>query len=103
MDALCPRLHVDRVPLRLIVTYRGAGTLYASNSAVNRHRLVVPPEATGNDAAIYPGHHLHETGCGDVLLLKGDTWPGNQGKGWTHGCGDAAYVEKRKTENICIT
>ena len=76
---MCPRLHVDNVPLRLLVTYTGAGTLYAENAAVDRTKLLVPPEALGNDGAIRPGHELKQTSVGDVLLLKGNTWPGNEG------------------------
>ena len=76
---MCPRLHVDNVPLRMLVTYVGAGTLYAENAAVERSKLLVPPEAPGNDTAIRPGYELKQTAPGDVLLLKGNSWPENKG------------------------
>eukprot|EP00873_Tetraselmis_striata_P018958 jgi/Tetstr1/439222/TSEL_027664.t1 len=37
---LCPRLHADSVPLRLLVTYAGAGTLYVIDGDVDRSRLL---------------------------------------------------------------
>mmetsp|Transcript_31118 Transcript_31118/g.88244 ORF Transcript_31118/g.88244 Transcript_31118/m.88244 type:complete len:112 (+) Transcript_31118:778-1113(+) len=82
--ALCPRLHTDKVPARLLVTYAGAGTLYASNASVDRARLLVPPEARGNDGAIRPEGSLLQAAPGDILLLKGDRWRGNEGCGAIH-------------------
>mmetsp|Transcript_14870 Transcript_14870/g.26321 ORF Transcript_14870/g.26321 Transcript_14870/m.26321 type:complete len:285 (+) Transcript_14870:293-1147(+) len=81
---LCPRLHADSVPLRLLVTYAGSGTMYVADSGVDRHRLLVGLEAKGNDEAVLPGKHLIQADCGDVLLLKGNAWPGNRAHGAIH-------------------
>lgn len=83
---LCPRLHADSVPLRLLVTYAGAGTLYVIDGDVDRSRLLVPPEAAGNDRAVRSGRPLVSADCGDVLLLKGNAWHGNKGKAWNISC-----------------
>jgi hypothetical protein len=54
--------------------------MYVADSGVDRHRLLVGLEAKGNDEAVLPGKHLTQADCGDVLLLKGNAWPGNRGK-----------------------
>jgi len=91
---MCPRLHADSVPLRMLVTYAGAGTAYAINAAVDRTRLAVPPGAAGNDGAVRPGFELCEASRGDVLLLKGNAWPGNQGCGAIHRSPRAVSEER---------
>ena len=61
--AMCPRFHVDHVPLRLICTYAGPGSEWlAMPDAVEVNRLA----------------------SGDVALLKGEKWLGNEGAGLVH-------------------
>lgn len=50
--ATCPRFHGDRVALRLMTTYRGPATEWLEGGVVQRAR------------------------AGDVLLAKGEIWPG---------------------------
>jgi hypothetical protein len=74
--AMCPKFHVDRVPCRLICTYAGAGTEWHSPEHVERlenSRVNPIPGATAN--------HLNP---GDVALLKGESWDGNEGRGLVH-------------------
>jgi len=74
--AMCPKFHVDRVPVRLITTYWGNGTEWMENAHVNRNELgfiEVPQSA--------PIHHLYE---GQVGLMKGESWEGNEGGGLVH-------------------
>ncbi len=56
--AMCPRFHTDHVAVRLLVTYAGIGTQWQ-------------PEA-----ALSPQFQQLQTG--DVALLKGSGWAGNQ-------------------------
>lgn len=74
--AMCPKFHVDRVPARLITTYRGNGTEWVDNAQVNRDErgtIEVPKSAFIN--------HLYE---GQVGLMKGESWEGNEGRGLVH-------------------
>lgn len=61
--AMCPRFHVDHVPLRLICTYAGPGSEW----------LAIPDALQVNRLA-----------GGDVALLKGERWLGNEGAGLVH-------------------
>jgi hypothetical protein len=61
LDApMCPSMHVDKVTLRVVSTYAGAGTEWMSAGSLRRCRE------------------------GDVVLLKGERWPGNEGRGAVH-------------------
>lgn len=59
--AMCPRFHVDRVGLRMLVTYRGPAT-----------------EWLDEDGAIGRAMPF------DLVLLKGSLWPGNETRGAIH-------------------
>lgn len=85
--AMCPKFHVDRVPCRLISTYSGAATEWHSQEQVQRleNGAVEPlPDATP--------HALH---AGDVALLKGESWEGNEGRGLVHRSPSASDVARR--------
>ncbi|MDU9392747.1 DUF1826 domain-containing protein [Pseudomonas sp. zfem002] len=74
-SAMCPRFHVDHVPLRLITTYAGPASEWLEEGAVNRRRLAqdeVDPAS------------IRQLLCGDVALLKGEKWLGNEGAGLVH-------------------
>lgn len=72
--AMCPRFHVDHVPMRLITTYAGVGSQWLREADVDRTRLGEPQAG----AAIQQIH------CGEVALLKGERWTGNEGCGLVH-------------------
>jgi len=65
--AMCPRFHVDHVALRLLTTYAGTGSEWLSDPA---------------DADI--PERCHRLAEGDVALLKGENWSGNEGRGLVH-------------------
>ncbi|GAB3467761.1 DUF1826 domain-containing protein [Azotobacter salinestris] len=73
--AMCPRFHVDRVPLRLVTTYYGAGSQWLLEGAMARARL--------GDASAEPGDVL-QIEAGAVALFKGEKWLGNEGAGIIH-------------------
>tara|TARA_R110001592_G_scaffold363391_1_gene687064 strand:- start:22656 stop:23378 length:723 start_codon:yes stop_codon:yes gene_type:complete len=85
-QAMCPKFHVDRVPCRLITTYMGTGTQWLPQHCVDRSRLG-PGSGKPNDAEsrLHPSAQATQTlAPGDVALLKGESWEGNEGAGLVH-------------------
>ena len=84
--AMCPRLHVDRVGIRLLCTYRGPGTEWVEDASVDRRFLGAasggqPDETSG---LLLPGHRIEAIPPFAVALLKGSLWQGNAGQGIVH-------------------
>ena len=84
--AMCPRFHVDMVPCRLVTTYCGIATEWLSHNDADRSKL-----GTGNqgksdeESGIYRSkEQIKYLNMGDVGLLKGESWEGNQGAGLIH-------------------
>lgn len=76
--AMCPRFHVDQVPLRLITTYVGVGSQWLREGEMSRPRLGDPaaePERVVDNQQLAAGH---------VALFKGERWSGNEGRGIIH-------------------
>ncbi|MGE8498569.1 MAG: DUF1826 domain-containing protein [Pseudomonas sp.] len=87
--AMCPRFHVDHVPLRLITCFAGAGSQWLPEGAVSRAQLgrgAVEPGAEVNIRQIETGH---------VALVKGEKWVGNEGRGLIHRSPQPAAGERR--------
>jgi len=87
--AMCPRFHVDHVPLRLITTYAGAGSEWLREDGMPRWRLGDPAAEPTDPAAI------EQLGAGDVALFKGEKWLGNEGAGIIHRSPQATSTERR--------
>ena len=82
----CRKIHTDNVTLRLICTYAGPGTDWLRNEDVVREKLV-PSELDAeiaNRQVVKDGAVLQRSASGEVLLLKGDAYPGNSGFGAAH-------------------
>jgi len=80
-SAMCPKFHVDRVPCRLICTYAGEGTQWHLPQNVERLDTgCINPRPQASPESL---------GLGDVALLKGELWEGNEGNGLVH-CSPAA-------------
>lgn len=73
--AMCPRFHVDHVPLRLLTTYAGAGSEWVEEGAIERARM--QPEQP-------PVDKVRRLVAGEVAVLKGEKWLGNEGAGLVH-------------------
>ncbi len=83
---MCPRFHVDHVPLRLITTYAGAGSEWLHEGGMPRRDLGAPAaEPTA----------IQQLGAGDVALFKGEKWLGNEGAGIIHRSPQATSTERR--------
>ena len=74
--AMCPRFHVDHVPVRLITTYAGVGSQWLKEGAMDRSQL--------GQANAEPRAPIEQLSSGDVALLKGEKWHGNEGFGLIH-------------------
>lgn len=84
--AMCPRLHVDRVGIRLLCTYRGPGSEWVEDAAVDRRFLGAasggqPDESSG---LLLPGHRIERIPPFAVALLKGSLWQDSGGLGIVH-------------------
>lgn len=84
--AMCPRFHVDHVPLRLLTTYVGAGSEWLEERDIDRNRLQL---------AEAPVDNIRRLQVGDVALLKGEKWLGNEGAGLVHRSPPTPRGEKR--------
>lgn len=87
--AMCPRFHVDHVPVRLITTYAGIGSQWLKDGVMDRRQLS-KPEAEPQDGPL-----IEQIARGDVALLKGEKWHGNEGFGLIHRSPQLALGERR--------
>ncbi len=85
--AMCPRFHVDHVPVRLITTYAGVGSQWLKEGAMDRQQL--------GQANAEPYAQIEQLDSGDVALLKGEKWHGNEGFGLIHRSPQPAAGERR--------
>ncbi len=95
--AMCPRFHVDRVPCRLVSTYSGSGSEWLQNNGLDRSKLGVGNQGLSDQESglIAPHTKVQSLTVGDVALLKGETWQGNEGLGLVHRSPQVATGEKR--------
>lgn len=96
-QAMCPRFHVDWVPCRLVTTFSGTGTQWIPHDKVDRTKL-----GTGNNGMPDDKSGLYRDASaiqvlskGDVALLKGEGWEGNEGAGLVHRSPPNNANEKR--------
>ena len=85
-DSMCPKFHVDHVPCRLVTTYTGIATEWLPHHLVNRDKLGINSEGKADRES---GLYQHESdiqrmASGEVALLKGEGWLGNQNAGLVH-------------------
>ncbi|MFJ7282679.1 DUF1826 domain-containing protein [Pseudomonas sp. NPDC099000] len=87
--AMCPRFHVDHVPVRLITTYSGVGSQWLKEGVIDRRQLGKPEAEPTEDSLI------EQIASGEVALLKGEKWHGNEGFGLIHRSPQLAPGERR--------
>lgn len=95
--AMCPRFHVDRVPCRLVTTYSGVATQWLSHEDVDRAKLGLGSQGKSDEeSGLYHDHNsVRQMTNGDVALLKGESWLGNEGCGLVHRSPDLTNQKKR--------
>ena len=84
--AMCPRFHVDNVPCRLLTTYCGNGTEWLNHDCVNREKLGPRSNGVPDDrSGLFKNNSdIQELCVGEIALLKGESWAGNESAGLVH-------------------
>ncbi|PSW19886.1 DUF1826 domain-containing protein [Photobacterium sanctipauli] len=84
--AMCPRFHTDKVPCRLVTTYHGIATEWLPNHALNRSKLGHGSNGRPDSVSgLYTKEaDIQQLTSGDVALLKGERWVGNENTGLVH-------------------
>lgn len=103
--AMCPRFHVDWVPCRLLTTYDGDGTQWLPHDMVDRRKLGpgnqgLPDERSGLFRSV---EDIRQLNPGDVALLKGENWVGNEGAGLVHRSPQLSKSERRLLVSLDFT
>lgn len=95
--AMCPKFHVDRVPCRLVTSYSEIATDWLSHQDVDRSRLGTGSHGLADqESGLYQNQNdIKQLSCGDIALLKGESWLGNEGGGLVHRSPDLTNGEKR--------
>ena len=84
--AMCPKFHVDNVPCRLITTFQGVATEWLPHQSVDREKLGLGSQGKADhESGLYQNQDdIQQLNCGDVALLKGEMWLGNENAGLVH-------------------
>ena len=85
-EAMCPRFHVDRIGARMVCTYAGSATEWLPNEVVDRSKLGRGSNGLDDhESGLYPAETIpNQMSAGDVVIMKGDTWPEQEGQGLVH-------------------
>ena len=86
-NTLCSKYHVDWVPLRVMVTYFGAGTEVLSeraSDAITAARSLGHFAEDAAKTAASMGPAPARSGECQIVLMKGERWPGNAGRAIVH-------------------
>ena len=83
---MCPRFHTDSLKCRLVTTYVGPATEWLSNDVVDRSKLGSGNNGLpDNESGLFKSNaDINQLATGDVALLKGNGWKGNEGAGIVH-------------------
>ena len=85
-QAMCPKFHVDKVICRLLTTFQGIATEWLPHDKVNRDKLGLGSQGkSDNESGLYKSEaDIQRLSCGDIALLKGELWRGNESRGLVH-------------------
>ncbi len=87
----CPMYHFDYNDLRLLCTYKGKGTIWVSNSNVNKNML----GKKDNSKIVKDLSKINHTNEYDICILKGSKYPKNSNNAVIHRSPDIYQGEKR--------
>lgn len=95
--AMCPRFHVDKVTVRVVSTFAGDGTEYLAEEDLDRRWLGHAASGVSDEASglMRPGARVRRAQAYDVVLLKGEAWPNNAGRGAVHRSPSASAASPR--------
>ncbi|OHU85795.1 MULTISPECIES: DUF1826 domain-containing protein [Pseudoalteromonas] len=79
-SAMCPKLHVDQIPVRLVNTYLGEGTQWLPSEAIHQCTNMQAPLKlkTAVHNGFYSESSVNQLNAFDVALLKGSAWQEGQ-------------------------
>ncbi len=85
-DDQCRKFHVDRLRLRLLSTFVGPGTEWLEEDNVVRSAVGASSccPADANRAIVRDAARVRRASAGDVLIMKGGAWPGNEARAIVH-------------------
>ncbi len=85
-SAMCPRFHTDNIPVRLVHTLVGPGTEWLSEDNLDRSRLGRGNGGLSDEhsGVVFEPRNIQRLNAGDVALLKGSGWVGNEHAGLVH-------------------
>ena len=83
---MCPRFHADYLKCRLVSTYKGPATQWIPHNLVNHSKLGSGNEGKSDKESglFLKDEDIKQLKIGDIGLLKGEAWEGNQGGGIVH-------------------
>ncbi|MFT2112600.1 DUF1826 domain-containing protein [Marinomonas sp. 2405UD68-3] len=95
--AMCPRFHVDKVNCRLVTTFQGVATEWLSQQSADRSKLGMGSNGQpDNQSGLYKSpQDIQQLNCGEVALLKGELWEGNENAGLIHRSPSPPEGERR--------
>ncbi|TLP41191.1 DUF1826 domain-containing protein [Arcobacter arenosus] len=95
--AMCPKFHVDKVPCRLVTTYQGMATEWLPHDLVDQTKLGWDCNGLPDcESGLYQSESdIQQLDCGDVALIKGTRWEGNENAGLVHRSPELITNEKR--------
>ncbi|KAB7888155.1 DUF1826 domain-containing protein [Poseidonibacter ostreae] len=96
-QAMCPKFHVDRVPCRLVTTYQSIASEWLPHEVLDHTKLGWGSNGLpDSESGLYQSENdIQKLGCGDVALLKGTLWEGNEDAGLVHRSPVVPANEKR--------
>jgi hypothetical protein len=95
--AMCPRFHVDKLTVRVVSAFAGSGTEYLAEEDVDRRWLGHAAHGVRDEASglMRAGARVRRAEASDVVLLKGESWPNNAGRGAVHRSPSASAASPR--------
>ncbi len=85
-QAMCPKFHVDKVTCRLVTTFQGIATEWLPHQLADRSKLGLGSNGLpDNESGLYENpQDIQQLNSGEVALLKGELWMGNENAGVIH-------------------
>ena len=103
--AMCPKFHVDRVPCRLVTTYQSIASEWLPHEVLDYTKLGWGSNGLpDSESGLYQSENdIQQLRCGDVALLKGTLWEGNENAGLVHRSPVVPVNEKRLVLTLDFT
>lgn len=96
-QAMCPKFHVDQIPCRLVSTISGPATQWLYHQDADYSKLGASSAGKSDEqSGVYAKQTLIQNlTAGDVALLKGSGWQGNEMSGLIHRSPEQKTAQRR--------